>query len=169
MLVLSVTTGLTPLLLRVAGLMPPNHSQLLLDIIFCTSVAGVTFGITSSTTGSSMIADVVEASQLKTGRRSEGLFFAASAFVGKATSGFGILAASTIVATVHLAPGIDPAKLAPHVMRDFALIYVPDVICLYAIAFALLSGYRITRASHAETLQQLAAEAEAAGQVEPAA
>ena len=48
--------------------------------------------------GCSMIADVVEASQLKTGRRSEGLFFAASAFVHKATSGFGILAASTIVA-----------------------------------------------------------------------
>jgi Na+/melibiose symporter-like transporter len=168
MLVLSVTTGLTPLMLRVAGLMPPNHSQLLLNIIFCTSVAGVTFGIISSTTGSSMIADVVEASQLKTGRRSEGLFFAASAFVGKATSGFGILAASTIVATVHLAPGIDPEKLAPHVMRNFALIYVPTVICLYAISFALLSGYRITRASHAETLQQLAAEAEAAGQVEPA-
>ena len=54
-------------------------------------------------------------------------------------------------------------------MRDFALIYVPTVIGLYAIAFALLSGYRITRASHAETLQQLAAEAEAAGVVEPAA
>jgi Na+/melibiose symporter-like transporter len=112
---------------------------------------------------------VVEASQLKTGRRSEGLFFAASAFVAKATSGFGILAASTIVAVVHLAPGIDPAKVPPGVMNHFALIYVPTIICLYAISFVLLSGYRITRASHAETLQQLAAEAAAAGQVEPAA
>jgi Na+/melibiose symporter-like transporter len=169
MLVLSVTTGLTPLLLRVAGLMPPNHSLLLLQIIFCTSVAGVTFGIISATTGSSMIADVVEPSQLKTGRRSEGLFFAASAFVAKATSGFGILAGSLIVGAVHLTPGADPDKVAPHVMRDFALIYVPTLVALYAISFTLLSGYRITRASHAETLQQLAAEAEAAGQPEPAA
>ena len=54
-------------------------------------------------------------------------------------------------------------------MRHFALIYVPTIIGLYTIAFTLLSGYRITRSSHAETLQQLAAEAEAAGQVEPAA
>jgi glycoside/pentoside/hexuronide:cation symporter, GPH family len=169
MLVLSVTTGLTPLLLRVVGVMPPNHSLLLLQIIFCTSVAGVTFGIISATTGSSMIADVVEPSQLKTGRRSEGLFFAASAFVAKATSGFGILAGSLIVSAVHLAPGADPDKVAPHVMRDFALIYVPTLVALYAISFVLLSGYRITRASHAETLQQLAAEAEAAGQPEPAA
>ncbi|HEY1425863.1 MAG TPA: MFS transporter, partial [Caulobacteraceae bacterium] len=169
MMVLSVTTGLTPVLLRLAGVMPPNHSLLLLGIIFCTSVAGVTFGITSSTAGSSMIADVVEPSQLKTGRRSEGLFFAASAFVAKATSGFGILAASTIVAAIHLTPGADPAKVPPEVMRHFALIYCPTIIGLYAVAFGLLSGYRITRASHAETLQQLAAEAEAAGQVEPAA
>jgi GPH family glycoside/pentoside/hexuronide:cation symporter len=169
MLVLSVTVGITPLLLRVVGVMPPNHSPQLLAIIFCTSVIGVALGIISATAGSSMIADVVEASQLKTGRRSEGLFFAASAFVQKATSGFGILMASTIVALIHLAPGTDPSRVPPEVMRHFALIYAPTSIGLYGIAFALLSGYRITRASHQETLQQLAAEAEAAGVVEPAA
>ena len=105
MLVLSVTVGITPLLLRV-GLASalPNHSPQLLAIIFCTSVAQVAFGITSATAGASMIADVVEEAQLKTGRRSEGLFFAASAFVQKSTSGFGILMASTIVAVVGLAP-----------------------------------------------------------------
>ena len=93
---------------------------------------GSTFGIISATTGSSMIADVVEASQLKTGRRSEGLFFAASAFVGKSTSGFGILAASTIVAAVTWRRGPIPPSVPPDVMRHFALIYVPTLICLYA-------------------------------------
>ena len=169
MMVLSVTVGLTPVLLRMAGVMPPNHSPQLLAIIFCTSVIGVSLGIVSATAGSSMIADVVEASQLKTGRRSEGLFFAASAFIAKATSGFGIMVASTIVAVVHLTPGTDPSKVPPEVMRHFALIYAPTSITLYAIAFVLLSGYRITRSSHQETLQQLAAEAEAAGEFEPAA
>ena len=57
-----------------------------------------------------MIADVVEEAQLKTGRRSEGLFFAASAFIAKATSGFGIMVASTIVAVVDLVPGTDPSQ-----------------------------------------------------------
>jgi Na+/melibiose symporter-like transporter len=149
--------------------MPPNHSPQLLAIIFCTSVVQVAFGIISATTGSSMIADVVEASQLKTGRRSEGLFFAASAFVAKATSGFGILMASTIVAVVHLTPGTQPSRVPPEVMRHFALIYAPTSVTLYGIAILLLSGYRITRASHQETLQQLAAEAEQAGVVEPTA
>ncbi|HUO11811.1 MAG TPA: MFS transporter, partial [Caulobacteraceae bacterium] len=169
MMVLAVTTGLTPILLRVVGLMPPNHSPQLLAFIFCTSVVGTALGITSATMGGAMIADVVEASQLRTGRRSEGLFFAASAFVAKATSGFGIFVASTVVAAIALRPGIDPAHVPPGVMRHLALIYAPTQISLYAIAFILLSGYRITRQSHLETLQQLAAEAEKAGQMEPAA
>jgi Na+/melibiose symporter-like transporter len=149
--------------------MPPNHSPQLLAIIFCTSVAQVAFGITSATAGASMIADVVEESQLKTGRRSEGLFFAASAFVQKATSGFGILLASTIVAVIHLKPGTDPSRVPPGVMNHFALIYAPTLVGLYGLAIVLLSGYRITRASHQETLRQLAAEAEEAGVMEPAA
>jgi Na+/melibiose symporter-like transporter len=159
MMVLAVATGLTPIVLRLFGLMPPNHTPQLLAVLFCTSVIGVALGIVSSTMGASMVADVVEASQLKTGRRSEGLFFAASAFVAKATSGFGIFAASMIVATIALKPGTDPSRVPPEVMRQLALTYVPTLIGLYAVAFVLLSGYRITRASHRETLQQLAAEA----------
>lgn len=169
MMVLAVTIGLTPVLLRQAHLMPSNHSPQLLFVIFFTSVVGTALGIISATMGASMIADVVEASQLKTRRRSEGLFFAASAFVQKATSGFGIFAASNIVALIALKPGTDPSAVPPDVMRHLALIYAPTLIGLYVLAFTLLSGYRITRASHQETLQRLAAEAEAAGQLEPAA
>lgn len=168
MLVCAVTVGLSPVLLRTVGLMPPNHSPQLLAIIFCTSVAQVAFGIISATAGASMIADVVEELQLKTGRRSEGLFFAASAFVQKAPSGFGIMIASTIVAVVGIAPGTDPSHVPPGVMNHFALIYAPTLVCLYGLSIVLLTGYRITRASHQETLQQLAAEAEEAGVAEPA-
>jgi GPH family glycoside/pentoside/hexuronide:cation symporter len=160
MMVLSVTVGLSPLLLRLAGLMPPNHSFALLATIFCTSITQVTFGILSNTMGSSMIADVVEEAELKTGRRSEGLFFAASAFIAKSVSGFGILAASMIVAVINLKPGADPAVVPPEVPRHLAEIYCPVLIGLYAAAFVLLGGYKITRASHAETLQRLTAEAE---------
>jgi Na+/melibiose symporter-like transporter len=165
MMVLSLAFGLGPVMLRQVGLMPPNHSPALLATLFVTSVAGVALGITASTMGASMVADVVEVSQLKTGRRSEGLFFAASAFVTKATSGFGILAASLIISVIDLKPGTDPAHMPPAVMRHLALIYAPALIGLYAFAFLMLSGYRITRDSHRETLRRLAAEAEAAGEL----
>jgi Na+/melibiose symporter-like transporter len=160
--VLSVGIIIGPLLLRILGLMPPNGSAALLAILLVVSISSVTFGIVATTMGASMIADVVEAAELKTGRRSEGLFFAASAFVNKAVSGFGILAASTIIEAIHLRAGADPSSVPPEVLRNLALIYAPTAVGLYALSLALLFGYRIDRASHAETLRQLAAEAEEA-------
>ena len=128
---LSLTTTSTPLL--AANLMPPNHSTALVAIIFCTSIVSTALGIISSTMLSSMIADVVEAAELKTGRRSEGLFFAASTFVGKAVSGFGILGASLIVEFIHLQSGANPDSVPPAVVRNLALVYCPVMIGLYAV------------------------------------
>jgi Na+/melibiose symporter-like transporter len=160
LIVLSVSIGIGPLFLRLAGLMPANHTPALLWTIVCTSVVGVSFGITSATMVASMIADVVEASELKTGRRSEGLLFAGSAFVAKSVSGLGILGASAIVGAIHLKAGMDPSKVPPEVMSHLALIYAPTLAGLYTVALLLMFGYRITRASHQETLRQLAAEME---------
>jgi Na+/melibiose symporter-like transporter len=159
---MSVAIGIGPILLRLMGLMPPNGSTTLVVIIFCTAITGTALGIVAATMVSSMIADVVEASELKTGRRSEGLFFAASAFIQKSVSGFGILTAAMIVEAVNLNPRANPATLPPEVIRNFALTYAPLIIGLYALAILLMTGYRITRATHAETLRQLAAEAEEA-------
>ena len=160
--ILSGVVGLTPLFLRLGGLMPPNGSPQLLGIIFCTSIVGVTFTIVATTMGSSMVADVVEAAELKTGRRSEGLFFAAAAFIAKAVSGFGILAATALITAIHLKAGSNPATIPPEIPRNLALVYCPTIIGLHAIGLSLLFGYRINRASHDETLRQLAAEAEQA-------
>jgi Na+/melibiose symporter-like transporter len=126
----------------------------------CTSVIGTTFGIVASTMGSSMIADVVEVAELKTGRRSEGLLFAASAFVGKAVSGFGILGAGILLDSIHLKAGVDPTGIPSDVIRQFGMTYAPIIIGLYVVALSLMLGYRITRKSHEETLATLAAEAE---------
>jgi GPH family glycoside/pentoside/hexuronide:cation symporter len=160
LMVLSVAVGIGPLLLRLAGLFPPNHSAALLGIIFCTSIIGTAFGIGSSTLVSSMIADVVEASELETGRRSEGLFFASAAFIGKSVSGFGIMGATLIIQLIHLKPGAKPSLVPPEVVHNLAVVYCPILIGLYAFALLLLTGYKITRESHDETLAQLAAEAE---------
>ena len=161
---LSLAFGLGPLFLRLAGLLPPNGSPVLLGIILATSIINVTFIIVAQTMGSSMVADVVEAAELKTGRRSEGLFFAASAFVSKAVSGFGILAASALIEAIRLNPHSDPATIPPEVTRNLALVYAPTIMALQLVSLALLFGYRIDRASHRETLRRLAAEAEEATQ-----
>jgi Na+/melibiose symporter-like transporter len=159
---LSLLIGIGPVLLRLAGLFPPNGDPAVFSILFATSIIGVTFGIIASTMGSSMIADVVEEAELKTGRRSEGLFFAASAFVSKAISGFGILAAALLIDAIGLQPGVAPADMPADVIQRMGAVYAPVIVILYLIGFALLSGYRISRESHAATLRALAADAEEA-------
>lgn len=160
MIVIALLVLIGPMIARLLGWMPPNGSPQLLAIIFATSVIGVGFGIVAQVTFSSMIADVVEVAELDTGRRSEGLFFASSAFVQKAVSGFGILTAALVIDAVGLSAGADPQKVAPEVVRNLALVYSAAVLGLYAVAVTLIFGYKISRSSHQETLAQLAANAE---------
>jgi GPH family glycoside/pentoside/hexuronide:cation symporter len=157
---LALAVGLGPVLLRLAGVMPPNHSTPLFVIIMFTSVIGTTFGIVAATMGSSMIADVVEVAELKTGRRSEGLLFAASTFIGKAVSALGIFGAGILLDAIGLKAGADPATVPAEVIQRFALTYSPIIVGLYVVAIVVMLGYRITRQSHQETLATLAAEAE---------
>lgn len=72
-----------PVSLRLAGLFPGNGTAILYWLVFAANVIGLGFGITGQIQSNSMIADVVEDSELRTGRRQEGLFFAAAAFVNK--------------------------------------------------------------------------------------
>jgi Na+/melibiose symporter-like transporter len=158
--ILGLVTGIAPLILRLAGLMPPNHSAALQITIFFTSIVSTAFYIGATTMVSSMIADVVEDSELKTGRRSEGLFFSASSLVAKAVSGMGIFAATLILGFIHFPAAAKPGHVPAEVVRHLALVYVPTMILLYGLSIVLMFGYKITRASHAETLRVLAAEAE---------
>jgi Na+/melibiose symporter-like transporter len=109
-----------------------------------------------------MIADVVEDSELRTGRRSEGLLFSASSLVAKAVSGIGIFASGLLLLAIHFPRKAQPGHVPPEVIRHLALVYVPTIFILYGLALTFLMGYRITRASHQETLERLAANAEQA-------
>ena len=160
-IVCAVAVGLAPMLLRLMGLMPPNHSTALFVIVLIQSIVSVAFYIAGATLTSAMIADVVEDGELKTGRRAEGLFFSASIMVAKAVSGIGLFAASAILGFIRFPTGMRPDQVAPSTLTHLAFTYAPIYAGLYAIGLTLLMGYKITRASHAETLTLLAAKAEA--------
>lgn len=156
----------TPIALRLLGLFPPNGSPLVVPLLFAQTVISTALSIGGSILMSSMIADVVEDSELRTGRRSEGLFFAANAFVAKAVSGIGIFSSSLILLAVGFPQNAQPGQVAPEVIRDLALTYLPTLAALYALSIGLLSLYRITRGSHEETLRKLADAAAEAERVE---
>jgi Na+/melibiose symporter-like transporter len=153
--------AIAPVSLRLLGLMPENGTTALYATVFLANVISASTATTAAIVFTSMIADVVEDAELKTGRRQEGLFFAAAAFVNKAVSGLGIFGAAMIVGLVKFPQGAVPGAVDPEILRNLGLVYVPVQILLYGLATLLLLGYGISRASHGETLRQLAARAEA--------
>ena len=157
--------------LKLLGLLPPDGSNALLAIFFSTITVGLAFAITAGILISSMITDIVEDSEIKTGRRSEGLFSASLSFVNKATSGLGILLAGALIDIVHFPQHASPATIdivAPHAVRNLVLIFMPLHIVLWIISFTLIGGYRIDRKTHEDNLKRLA-QAAALAEVSPLA
>lgn len=166
---LGIAIQVAPIVLRLLDLMPPNGSAVIYPTVFATSVLGIGLGIVGSILFTSMIADVVEDLELKTGRRQEGLFFAAAAFINKAVSGMGIFAAGMIISAIHFPQGAKPDAVPPETVRALGLTYLPVQFALYGVTVLLLIGFRLSRATHAETLRKLAAAANLVEEGEPAA
>src|SRR4029079_18471575 len=114
----------------------------------------------------SMITDVNEDNELRTGKRSEGVFAAANNFVAKTVSGVGILLAGVLIDLVHFPAHATPQNLDPQIIRNLVLINVPLQIVLSLITIGLLAFYKIDRTVHEHNLEKLseavAVEADAA-------
>lgn len=148
-----------PLLLGLLGAFVPVGSPLLVPALFGFTAIGAALTIGSSVMIGSMIADVVEDSELKTGRRSEGLFFAGNAFLQKAVSGLGVLASGVLLWAVGFPKDAAPATIDPDVVTRFAITYLVAVTALYTIGFRIISRFPLTRESHEANLQRLAEDA----------
>jgi Na+/melibiose symporter-like transporter len=157
LVIASVTIGAAPMLARLARILPANHTPALFQIVFVQSIFSVALGIAATTLIGAMVADVVEDGEWKSGRRSEGLFFSASSLTAKAVSGVGIFAASMILLLVHFPANARPGQVPEAIIRNMVLVYLPILIGFYVVGLILLRGYGITRVSHAETLDKLAA------------
>jgi Na+/melibiose symporter-like transporter len=145
-----------PYLLTLAGFWPSagSWSSLMIYSLFVT--AEVVGFIVGAVMLDSMMADVVEDSEVKTSRRSEGLFYAARSFAGKAVSALGIVLAGSIVSLVGM-DGIKTVEDMTDTMRtDLASFFLPAYCGLYFLAIYLISKYRIDRDAHNENLATLA-------------
>jgi len=111
----------------------------------------------------SMMADVVEDSQVSTSRRSEGLFYAARGFAAKAISAGGIIGAGSIVSAVGL-DAITSADQVTHALRmDLAAFFLPLYCGLNLLALVIVSRYRIDRNRHGDNLAALEAGRQVTG------
>jgi len=153
---LSVLVAPMPFILRMLGWFPDNGSAALYPTLMTFFTIEVTFVIASGTLIAAMIADVVEDSQVTTGRRSEGLFFAANSLAQKAVNGLGVMVAGQMLAYVHFPVQAKLGEVPQDTLFNLASAYIPVLWGFYLIAIVLMGFYRISRKVHTDNLNKLA-------------
>jgi Na+/melibiose symporter-like transporter len=150
-----VAVMVSPYLLRFAGFFPANGTNLLVGLLFVERSVVAILGISCLILFSSMMADVVEDSAIRTGRRSEGLFFSSMSFIAKALSGAGAFLAGQLLALADFPERANPATLNPAIPNDLALFYIPTLLLFYGIGIVALSRYRISKEQHEDNVRRL--------------
>ncbi len=153
---ISIVFGALPVLLRLAGWFPANGTPWLFPIMLVHQIIEVTLIIMFGIIQSSMLADVVEENEMATGRREEGLFFAARTFAAKATSGIGALIAGIALDVIHFPRSAPPGTVPHDVIFNLGLIYGPSLMVLYFLALWCMTYYKIGRRDHGDRVQSLA-------------
>jgi Na+/melibiose symporter-like transporter len=146
-----------PIALRLLGLLPPNGSPMLLPtLLVCITIGGL-LATSGAILNTSMIADIVEENQAKTGRRSEGVVLFCDRLLLKVASSLAAILPGILLAVVHFPETAHPNKIAPAVVRNLALLYLPLTVCMAILAMLTLLFFRIDRDAHARNLAAIAA------------
>lgn len=146
----------TPIFLRLIDVLPENGTPEIFWIVLVTNTIDVGLIICYQILAASMMADLVEQGEVKTGNRSEGLFFAAATFMRKFGEGFGIVVAGFVLAAVGLAAGSQQGEVSDQTLWRLGAVYVPVILGIWLTMITIIGLYRIDRAKHEETLKELA-------------
>ncbi|MEO0982092.1 MAG: MFS transporter [Pseudomonadota bacterium] len=156
--VVAFTVAPAPVALRLLGLMPGNDSSILFPLILSITMMDYALIIATQIIKQSMVADLVEDSQVRTARRSEGVFFAGVSFMQKVVSGGGVLIAGVALAIVDFPEGAQPSEVGADALFRLGVFYAPTMFTLWMIMLGCIYFYRIDRADHEANIAKLKAK-----------
>ena len=154
--VLGLITSPVAILLRLLGVIQPATDQAFL-IALTQGQVDVILLVAQQTLLISMISDLVEQGEVKTGRRSEGVFFAANTFIMKVTTGIGVMAATVVLALAHFPEGVAPDQVPDSALITLGWWYLPAVSLMRLLMILSILPYAVDRKKHEENLQKLGA------------
>jgi glycoside/pentoside/hexuronide:cation symporter, GPH family len=128
----------------------PDARFMFVFVIFSNSASIAMMILTSS-----MMADVVEASQTETGRRSEGLFFAGYFFMQKCAVGIGTFIAGMILTFADFPQEAVAGEVDNAILDRLALYNMVALLVIGIIGISILRYFPISRESHNERLRVL--------------
>lgn len=139
----------------IQGVFPGQPDKPDVGFMFACVFVSNSFSIMLMILSSSMMADVVEASQGETGRRSEGLFFAGYFFMQKCATGIGIFVAGLILSFAAFPDGAKAGEIEDAVLGNLALGYALAILVIGTLGLIVMRRFPISRADHEARLALL--------------
>ena len=158
-LMISLIDGIAFVNLRFLDILPDNGDPLLLQLIVVNRIFRAAVLTTVGVIFGSMIADLLGAQELNTGRRQEGVFSAALSFSGKVTGGVGVVIGGLVLDYVINFPrDAKPGSLDQDTITLLGIVDGIVVPLFYLLPFYLASRYKLTRERHAQIRLELDAQ-----------
>jgi Na+/melibiose symporter-like transporter len=154
-LLIATVFSFSPIILRLLNILPENGSDLLMPVLFTTYVVGYSFFIAGGIIIGSMLADIADLHASNTGKRQEGLFFAANSFAAKSTFGIGTLFAGIGLELIAFPKQVDVLMVSEEAIFNLGIIAGPLPLTIYLIAAYMASKYDLNKSRHAEISAKL--------------
>jgi Na+/melibiose symporter-like transporter len=145
-----------PYTLRSVGLFPGNEHPALFPLLVASALIVRIVDTIWSTVNYSMVADLVEAREVETGRREEGVLAAMRLLASKASTALGAVVGGFALHLIDFPVQTAVGEVPEKAIYAIGLIYGPITGTLYGAAVAVLYFYRIDRRSHQANLSKLA-------------
>lgn len=151
----------TPYTLFLTGLWPQPGSTASTALYFPFLIVGNCAGIVSMISATSMVAEIVEAFEQRTGRRAEGSFYSGNWLVQKCATGAGIFLSGQIVGFAQIPAAARPGEVADGPLATLIILYGLLSAVLALITAWFLVRFPISREDHEARLAALSAAARA--------
>ncbi len=150
----SAIAGNVAVISELLGIFPARDSGLFIPLLFSLLFVGGAASGLAVTSGASMMADVTQEHQYRTGRYQEGFLFSAVAFTGKMAAAAGYLVAGMGLDLIGFPLQAQPSEVDPEQVTQLALLNLSAAIFGFASILAY-TGYRIDHARQAMTREAL--------------
>ncbi len=158
LLAFNVIFLITPYTLRLLGVFPLPGTPMLVPMLMVIWVLNTATGVAAFILGAAMLADVVEDSEVRTGKRSEGVFYAGGFFVQKLCGGMGILFAGQILSIASFPQAAAPGSIPVATIDRMTIWYIAAMLLFYGGSAILYAFFPFGRAEHEARLKHFNAE-----------
>lgn len=143
--------------LRLLDVLPENGHSILYPMMLVTAFIGVYCVIAVQVLSTSLIADLVDEQELQSDTRQEGVYFAASMFINKATTGLGALIGGIIIDAAGVQAGAEPGAVPEGILNSLGSFYTGVIGGFALIAYAFYRHINLGRTQLQSVQQQLVA------------